>query len=254
MADLSGKRILITGAAGGIGSAVADALKSAGAIDLRTDVESGSGVMACDVTKQPAIEWLLDRLDAEGAIDGLVHCAARCGTSGPFPLVSEAEWNSVVDVTLGGTFRICQAVARRMMASGTPGRIVVIGSVNAIAAERNNSPYVAAKGGVRMLVKAMAVDLAQHGITVNLIHPGAIVVPRNKAVMEGTAFQGLMRHHTPVGRPGTVDDVARAAEFLLDSENHYITGAELAVDGGVLAQLLGPRASFDDVQMNIAEN
>jgi len=248
MTDLSGKRIVITGASGGIGSAVADSIKAAGGIDLRTDVSAGEGVMACDITNQSAIDAHLDRIAAEGAIDGLVHCAARCGTSGPFPQVSEAEWNTVVDITLGGTFRFCQAVVRRMVASGTPGRIVVIGSVNALAAERNNSPYVAAKGGVRMLVKAMAVDLAQHGITVNLIHPGAIVVPRNREVMEGAAFQALMRHHTPAMRPGSVDDIARAVEFLLDSENRYITGAELAVDGGLTAQLLGPRTSFDIVQ------
>ena len=166
----------------------------------------------------------------------------------------EAEWNLVLDITLSGTFRICQAVSRRMVASGTAGRLVVIGSVNALASEQNNSPYVASKGGVRMLVKAMAVDLARYGITANLIHPGAIVVPRNKAVMEREPFKALMRHHTPAGRTGTVDDVARAARFFLDAENAYVTGAELAVDGGLMAQLLGPRASFEEAARTGATN
>lgn len=226
-------RILVTGAEGGIGGAVVAALRAAGAVVHGTDL---TGALPCDITNRAAIEALLDGV---GPLDGLVHCAARCGGTGPFHTVTGADWDSYLAVNLTGTFHVCQAVAQRMIATGTRGRIVVTGSVNALAAEAGASPYVAAKGGVRMLVKAMAVDLARFGIAANLVHPGPITVDRNAALFETPANRALFGQHIPQGTPGRPQAVARAAAFLVDPALEFITGAELAVDGGLLAQILG---------------
>jgi NAD(P)-dependent dehydrogenase (short-subunit alcohol dehydrogenase family) len=229
---LAGARILVTGAEGGIGAAVLARLTNAGGVATGTDL---TGAHPCDLRDRAAVEALLDSV---GPLDGLVHCAARCGGAGPFHTVSAADWQSYIDINLTGSFHVCQAVAQRMIAAGTQGRIVMIGSVNAIAAEAEASPYVASKGGVRMLVKAMAVDLAPFGIAANLVHPGPITVARNAEVFADPALIATFARLVPMGHSGDPADVARAACFLVDPALGFVTGAELAVDGGLLAQIL----------------
>ena len=116
-------------------------------------------------------------------------------------------------------------------------------SVNAFAAEPEAAPYVASKGGIRLLTKAMAVDLARHGIAANMVAPGPIHVPRNAELFAQPELVALFAQSVPFGSAGSADDVARAALFLADTNLSFVTGAELAVDGGTMAQSLAlPKA------------
>lgn len=247
MSTLAGRSVLVTGAAGGIGAAIARRFERDGARVTRTDLPQ-SGIarsgdptrIACDLTDRAAVEALLERACADAPLYALVHCAARCGASGEFHTVAAETWHAYIGANLDATFHVGQASARRMIEARTPGRLVLIGSVNALAAEPGASPYVASKGGVRMLAKAMAVDLARFRITVNLVHPGPVTVPRNAALFAEPALEALFARELPHGRPGSPEDVAAAARYFADPENGFVTGAELTVDGGLTAQILAP--------------
>ena len=242
---LRGQTALVTGTAGGIGAAVARRFRDEGAsvtgIDLRTpDAELGIDDIAhrcCDVTDRAAIREVLESL---GRIDCLVHTAALLGGSGKFLETTDDDWLRYMHVNATGTFVVCQEVARAMVAAGTRGRIVTFGSVNSFAAEPDAVPYVASKGAVRMLTKAMAVALAPHGIAVNMVAPGPITVARNAALFDADSYVRHLRRVMPMARTGTPDEVAQAALFLADPGTGYVTGTELVVDGGMLATLHGP--------------
>jgi NAD(P)-dependent dehydrogenase (short-subunit alcohol dehydrogenase family) len=245
----AGKRVLVTGAAGGIGAAIARALIAEGAEIIVSDMKppaaelglAGQHFVQCDVRDRPAVDRLADAAKSvTGGIDALVHTAAILGASGPFAELTAADWSNYLDVNLTGTFNVCQAVARIMIASGTRGRIVTMGSINAFAAEPEAAPYVASKGGIRLLTKSMAVDLARHGICVNMIAPGPITVPRNTELFAQPNLKAMFAHLIPAGGPGRPEDVASAALFLADPNTSFITGTELVVDGGTLAQVLAP--------------
>jgi NAD(P)-dependent dehydrogenase (short-subunit alcohol dehydrogenase family) len=240
---LAGKVAIVTGAAGGIGSGCAARFRDEGAEVLAADLappDPALGIadlpfIACDVADSAAVERLVAAaLARRGRIDALVHAAALLGGSGPFLEVSHAAWDAYIRVNLTGTFLVAQAVARAMAAGGG-GRIVTIGSVNSFAAEPTAAPYVASKGGVRLLTKAMAVDLARHGITVNMIAPGPITTPRNAALFGSPALRESFARLVPAGRSGAPADIANAAVFLCEEASRFVTGAEIVVDGGALA-------------------
>ncbi|MDB5527432.1 MAG: hypothetical protein JWR51_535 [Devosia sp.] len=242
-----GKVVLVTGAAGGIGAAIVRALLDEGAITVASDVKlpaselgtAGARFIAADVRERPSVDILVAQTTAiAGRIDALVHAAAILGASGPFETLTVQDWTSYLDINLTGTFHVCQAVAQSMIAAGVRGRIVTMGSVNAFAAEPEAAPYVASKGGIRMLSKAMAVDLARHGIAVNMVAPGPVTVPRNTELFARPELVSLFAQYIPWGGPGTPEDVAKAALFFADTNLAFVTGAELAVDGGTMAQVL----------------
>lgn len=244
---LSGEVAIVTGVAGGIGAAIMRRFAAEGAIVVGFDLVSpddalrvpGAAYALVDVTDRAAIDRAVaDVLAAHGKIDILAHAAAKLGGSGPFLDVGAADWDSYIRTNLTGSFHIAQATARAMVASATPGRIVLVGSVNSFAAEPGAAPYVASKGGVRLLAKAMAVDLAPFGIAVNLIAPGPITVPRNADSFASEPLRRSFRRQIPFGAPGSPDNVADAAVFLGERRNGFMTGAEIAVDGGLLAQIL----------------
>jgi len=229
---LDGRRVLVTGAAGGIGTAIVERLVADGADVICSDRAIVPPGVAADITDRDAV----DRLVAgAGPLWGVVHAAALLGGTGPFAAVTEADFDRYVEVNLKGSFNVIQAAARSMIAAGNGGRIVAIGSVNAAIAEPEASPYVAAKGGLRMLAKAAAVDLARHGIAVSLVHPGPIIVPRNAGLFRSEAMRNAFAARIPMGGPGEPSAVAAAASYFLDPEATYTTGAEVAVDGGAMA-------------------
>jgi NAD(P)-dependent dehydrogenase (short-subunit alcohol dehydrogenase family) len=244
---LEGKVCLVTGAAGGIGAAVVTRFRGEGAVVVASDLEKPLTIGAdcvflqANITAPDAVAKLFDEvIERWGRLDVLVHAAARLGGTGSFLDVSLTDWASYIDTNLTGTFLVCQAAGRAMMASNACGRIVVVGSVNSFAAERSATPYVASKGAVRMLTKAMAVDLADHGITVNMIAPGPITVPRNEVAFASAQMIRTFARLVPQGVAGRPEDVANAALFLAEDASSYITGSEIVVDGGLLAQILAP--------------
>lgn len=249
----AGKVVLVTGAAGGIGAATVRALLAEGATAVASDLKPPASDLAIDaaifITADVTDRASVDRLVAQtqeiaGHIDALVHTAAILGASGPFETLRAEDWTRYIDINLTGTFNTCQAAARSMIATGTKGRLVTMGSVNAFAAEPEAAPYVASKGGIRLLTKAMAVDLARHGIAANMVAPGPIHVPRNAELFARPELVALFAQSLPYGTAGSADDVARAALFLADPGLHFVTGVELAVDGGAMAQILALPKGF----------
>ncbi len=229
---MAGKVAWVTGAEGGIGGAVATLFRAEGATVFATDLGD------CDVSDRAEVDrTVAEIVDEAGRLDIVVHAAARLGGSGNFLNVSRSQWDGFIATNLHGTFHVCQAAARAMVA-GEGGAIVTIGSVNSLAAEPEAAPYVTSKGGVLQLTRAMAVDLAQHGIRANMVAPGPIEVPRNAALFATAPLQEMFARAVPMRRAGRPEDVAVAALFLAEDSSAFVTGAVIAVDGGAMAQIM----------------
>ena len=169
-----------------------------------------------------------------GAVDILVNNAG-VETLVPVLDLAESEWDRVIDTNLKGAFLCGQIAARAMVSAGTPGAIVNIASINAKIALAGQAHYTASKGGLVMLTKAMALDLAPHGIRVNAIGPGVIETRMTERSLSDPQRRAMLLSKVPLGRVGQPRDVAHAALFLASDEASYITGATLYVDGGWLA-------------------
>ncbi|GAA3583785.1 SDR family oxidoreductase [Amycolatopsis ultiminotia] len=236
MGSFDGKVAVVTGGASGIGAATAALLAARGAQVVAADrkpAEPADSVTPwrCDVTDPGSVRALVDGvLQRFGRLDVLI-ANAGIWRQRPFLELSTEEWDEVLDVNLRGCFLVCRQVARAMAAAGG-GSIVVTASTNSTIAEPDTAHYNAAKGGLLMLVRSMAVDLAQFGIRVNAVAPGTIETPLNRAALaesdDAFAFP-------PAGRWGTADECATAAVFLASGEAAYITGTSLTVDGGQTA-------------------
>jgi NAD(P)-dependent dehydrogenase (short-subunit alcohol dehydrogenase family) len=238
---LAGLSALVTGAGGGIGGAIAERFVAEGARVIGLDV-SGEGngfpLSSCDVRDAEAVERsVLDAAARNDGLDIVVTAAALTGGRAAFPEVTDDEWQSYLDVNLTGTFRTCRAAARLMLAQGRGGSVITVGSVNSLSAEREALPYVASKGAVALLTRAMAVDLAPHGIRANMLAPGPVEVPRNQALFRSPAFRRGLRRTVPLGHAAEPTDVANAAIYLAEPASRMVTGTTLLVDGGLLAQI-----------------
>ena len=239
---------IVTGADSGIGKATAVALAKRGydigitwyqdqdgARDTAREVEShgpraelGELDLAEFDTVKPAIGELADAL---GGVDVLVNNAGT-GSGTPFVEMELAEWQHVIDVNLTGAFLAGQEVARRMIDAGHGGRIVNVTSVHEHVPLRHAAPYCAAKGGLGLLTKVMALELAEHGITVNSIAPGEIATPMTGA--EDVDPHTEERPMIPAKRPGDAREIAAFIAFLCTPEAAYATGESIVIDGGML--------------------
>jgi NAD(P)-dependent dehydrogenase (short-subunit alcohol dehydrogenase family) len=186
-------------------------------VDL-ADVEQGARVVA-------------ELADALGGIDVLVNNAGT-GTQEPFLDMDLETWQHVIAVDLTAAFRATQEAARRMIDAGTRGRIVNVTSVHERIPLEGAAPYVAAKHGLGGFTKVAALELAEHGITVNAVAPGEIATPMtgNEDVDPNT----IDRPGIPAGRPGSAHEIAAAVAFLASEEASYVTGESLVVDGGLM--------------------
>jgi NAD(P)-dependent dehydrogenase (short-subunit alcohol dehydrogenase family) len=237
----AGKSVLVTGAAGGIGAAAARAFAQEGARvvvsdRLRPSAEMGlSGLkfVEADVTQRSQVDSLILQASSSHSIDILVHAAAILGGSGPFDKVSQDTFKHYLDVNVVGSFNVCQATASSMIETGTKGSIIVFGSVNSLAAEKHAAPYVASKGASRLLVKSMAVDLAEHGIRVNSILPGPIAVPRNKEWFDRPDVRDAFSRSIPLGGPANPEVLIAALFYLADESSAFTTGTDVVIDGGL---------------------
>jgi 2-hydroxycyclohexanecarboxyl-CoA dehydrogenase len=239
---------VVTGGGSGMGRAICRHLVQQGrkvavldingdtALEVAKDLE-GEGSTAVgipvDVSDRSAVGAALGEVRTSlGPVEILVTSAGIAGFS-DFLDITPEEWDRMVAVNLSGTFHCLQLAVPDMLEVGW-GRIVTISSSSAQSGTRRMSHYVATKGGVIALTKALALDLAPHGITVNTIPPGVIDTPMMRRPMESGAMGGLDQiiARAPLGRLGTPDDVAAAAAFLCSEEAGYITGQQINVNGG----------------------
>jgi NAD(P)-dependent dehydrogenase (short-subunit alcohol dehydrogenase family) len=248
---LKGKSAIVTGAASGIGRAIAERFAREGAKVVLADVKAKEGRAAakaigkgakfilCDVGDKKQVDRLVSQ--TVRALGGLDIMVANAGIvhAGDFLELAEADWDRVIRVNLKGVFLTGQAAAKEMVrqvkAGRAPGTIITMSSVNAVMAIPSIPAYVAAKGGVNQLTKAMALALAAHGIRVNAIGPGTILTELARSVLTDDAARRRILSRTPLGRMGEGDEVASVAVFLASEDASYVTGQTIYPDGGRLA-------------------
>ncbi|MFV2114487.1 SDR family oxidoreductase [Micromonospora sp. LOL_025] len=246
---------IVTGADSGIGRACAVALAQAGfdvGVTWHRDAEGAERTAAevraagrrcevaeLDLTRLPGADAVVDELaDRLGGLGVLVNNAGT-GASTPFVDTGWEQWREVLSVDLDGPFLCGQRAARRMRAAGLGGRIVNITSVHEHAPRVGSAAYCAAKGGLGLLTKVMAQELAADGITVNAVAPGEIATPMTG--QEDVDPFTEERPGVPVGRPGDAREVAAVVALLASPAAAYVTGASWPVDGGML--MMGPQAN-----------
>jgi NAD(P)-dependent dehydrogenase (short-subunit alcohol dehydrogenase family) len=246
MQRLQGKVALVTGGAGGIGSAAAGRFAEEGASVVVADVDLAGAekvaaglcergfdaiAAACDQTKPEDVEALFagplavyDRLDV---------CVANAGWGrvDPFLDLSLKVWRRHIDINLTGTFLIGQAAARRMVECGNGGSIVVTSSSGAVTAAALFAAYSSAKAALNMLVTIMAAELGAFDIRVNAVMPGVTETAMTKSLLE-TGAKELVEWETPLGRTGRPVDIADTVLFLASDESRYVTGQSVLIDGG----------------------
>ncbi|GAA2493316.1 SDR family NAD(P)-dependent oxidoreductase [Streptomyces longisporus] len=243
----AGYGVLVTGAARGIGAAVARRLAGEGARVLLTDADApeaartaavlreeglAAEALGCDVADRASVEAAVAHaVDAFGSLDVLVNSAASCTPDTPlFEDGPDEAWDRDLDITLTGTYRCCRAALPHLAASGR-GAVVSIGSVNALQ-DFGNHAYSAAKAALVSLTRTMAAHVAARGVRVNLVMPGTV----RTSAWEGREDElEALRPLYPLGRVGEPDDIAAAVAFLASREASWITGTSLTVDGGVTA-------------------
>jgi NAD(P)-dependent dehydrogenase (short-subunit alcohol dehydrogenase family) len=248
---LENKIAIVTGAARGIGLAIARGYVAAGAKVILADIDAAAGQAAADALGSERCRFVrtdvgdagqAENLVAEsvGAFGGLDVLVNNAGIihGAEFLDLSEADFDRVLRVNLKGAFLVGQAAARAMVAQvragKPPGAIINLSSINAVVAIANQLPYCVSKGGIDQLTKVMALALATHGIRVNAIGPGSIMTDMLKGVANDLAAKRRVLTRTPLGRIGEPDEIASIAVFLASPAASYITGQTIYADGGRL--------------------
>jgi 3-oxoacyl-[acyl-carrier protein] reductase len=248
MTTLQGKRALVTGASGALGAAIARRLAAAGAhlllhghsrpeaVQTLADEIARAGGSAepviFDIGDDAAVAAAMARLNEGGAVQIIVNNAG-IHDDAVFPGMRAEQWHRVIDVSLHGFFRVTQPLVLPMLRTRW-GRILNISSVAAIAGNRGQVNYAAAKGALNSATKALALELASRGVTVNAIAPGIIDSPMATRGA-GAAFDGeAIKRLVPSQRAGTPEEVAALAAFLAGPEAGYITGQVISINGGMI--------------------
>lgn len=241
---LANKVALVTGGATGIGQAIARRFAREGAHVAVADVNDTSGEQTaaavgglfvhCDTSQPQQARAAIERVRARfGGVDVLVNCAAHLGGMHDAAAMPESEWRDVLAVTLDGVFYCSKYAVPDMIARGG-GSIIHIASVEGMAGVAGHTAYVTGKSALFGLTRSMAIDFGQHGVRVNAISPGIIDSgrPDIERSKQDAAMMRFWHDMTVLGRLGRPDEVAAAALFLASDESSYITGQNLAVDGG----------------------
>lgn len=249
---LAGRNALITGAARGIGRAIAERFIQEGATVAITDID-GEGAEAAaralasggaafhwrmDVSNRSEVERVLEEAAARmGGIDILVNNAGVI-VFGSLLECDIRDWERMMAVDLSGAFHCTQAAARLMIGQGRGGRLIHIGSTASLLPTAQQAAYCVAKSGLRMLSKVAAMELVKHGVTSNLLCPEGAITDINRELLSNPEVMGKLEAMIPAGRMGTVEEIAALAAFVASSEADYITGAELVHDGGAVSGAL----------------
>jgi gluconate 5-dehydrogenase len=249
--DLTGRTALATGASRGLGRAMAEGFAEAGAAIVLNGTHAGRLTEAAaemraaghqvhealfDVTDETAVVAAFKQLDAQGiAVDILLNNA---GIQFRRPMVEldTADWRRVIETNLTSAFIVGREAAKRMIPRGR-GKIINIGSLTSDAARATVAPYTVAKGGIKMLTRAMTAEWAEHGIQANAIGPGYMLTDMNEALLCDAAFNAWVIGRTPARRWGRPDELVGTAVFLASSASDYVNGQIIYVDGGMLAVL-----------------
>jgi 3-oxoacyl-[acyl-carrier protein] reductase len=233
------RRVLVTGSSRGIGRAIAERLARSGfavTVHCRTQraeadalaAQLGARVLQFDVTDRNAVRRALELdLEAHGAYYGVV-CNAGITRDNTFVALSDAEWDEVLATSLDGFYNVVQPLIMPMVRAKQGGRVVAIASVSGIMGNRGQVNYSAAKAGLIGAAKALAVELASRGITVNCVAPGLIESDMTADVPVEQALKMV-----PMNRIGKASEVAAAADFLMSDDASYITRQVLSVNGGL---------------------
>ncbi|MBL8658210.1 MAG: SDR family oxidoreductase [Rhodospirillales bacterium] len=253
---LRGQKALVTGGSSGIGKGVALGLAEAGAdvvVNYHSGAEEGeavaeairrSGVRAyahgCDVSEEDQVEALFARMQEEfGRIDILVANAGM-QKDAPFDEMTLAQWNAVIKVNLTGQFLCARAAVRAFKKRGvvpgvssSAGKIICMSSVHDVIPWAGHVNYAASKGGISLMMKSIAQEVAPYRIRVNAICPGAIRTPINEEAWRTPEAYGELMKLVPYKRIGEAEDIARAAVWLASDDADYVTGLSLYVDGGM---------------------
>jgi len=249
-ARLAGKSALVTGSSSGIGAGIAVRLAREGAnvaINYRGDLKGAQQTLAqveaagtrgiilqADVSKVAEVERLVsEAFEHLGTLDVLVNNAGM-EKQQAFVDVDEASYDRVLDVNLKGVFFATQAFARAAIAAGRGGKVINISSVHEELPFPGFASYCASKGGVKMLTRDLAIELAPHGITVNGVAPGAIATPINNSLLEDKPKLDALLAKIPLRRLGSPEDVAGVIAFLASADADYITATTIFVDGGLM--------------------
>lgn len=243
MFDLTGKKALITGASGGIGSAIARVLHRQGAIvglsgtrqealeELQKELGDRSFIFPFNLSELEKLEGLVKQ--AEETLGGLHILVNNAGITRDTLMMrmKDEDWEQVLDLNLGTCFRLCRAALKGMMKQRY-GRIINMSSVVGTMGNPGQANYAASKAGMIGFSKALAAEVGSRGITVNCIAPGFIETPMTHVLSEDQ--KSLLKSKIPVGSLGTPEDIAFGVSYLASDEARYVTGQTLHINGGML--------------------